>query len=182
MNNKEIISIASKTFGLYFIIKAVIGLKEGLVYGLTLNFLGSDDNADAWFYVAQNIFDTLFYLVGAWYMIAKADLIASKLTKRESETLNISLTKFDTIELIVIAVGLITIVSGLPEILGKVTQFIYFNNYEPEDNYLFWNEKNKKAEIFFAVFKVAIGLLTILNGRLIAIRLTKIGDKDEELS
>ena len=181
MNNKQIISTSAKIFGLYFIIEAIVGLKEGLVYVLTLNFMGNDDNADAWFYVIQNILDTIFYLVGAWIMISKSDKISSKLITTETEPIKISLTKFDSIELIVIAIGLIAVVSGLPEILGKVTQFMYFNNYEPENNYLFWNEKNRKAEIFFSVFKVTIGLLTLLNGRLIAIRLTKIGDKDEKI-
>lgn len=182
MNNKEIVLIIIKTFGLYFLLEAIISLKEVIFYATALKVYNGD-NVDAYFYLTQSTVDSLFYLFGALILFSKSDSLVNILKIKSTEQIQIGVNKSDLIEIVVIAVGLYVLISAIPELLNKLTQFLYFNEYEDkEDRYLFWNKKERMAALVYSLFKIAAGFLTVINGRLIAIRLTKIGVKDENIA
>ena len=178
MDQKALINVVTKSFGLYLILLAFLAAKQLLTYTGWAQFYG-DHQADTYFYLGQIIFDLVFDLILAWLFISKSDFISSKLANKSNERVELNATKSDLIELVIIAVGTLTIVNAIPEILNKLTQYIYFNEYGRQDKDLYWKDSNRKTDIVFSGFKFAIGLVAITNGRLIAKRLTRIGDKDE---
>lgn len=145
-------------------------------------FLGTENFAvyklNHWYLFWRIILEILFYVVGAWFLVSKSDLIADKLTRKSNDQLQLSATKADLAELLIIAIGMLVIVSSIPEILSTVSRYLYFNEYGQEDRSLYWESKNRKAELLYSVFKLAVGLLATTNARMIARRLMRIGDKD----
>lgn len=178
MNQKQLIEVVSKSFGLYFIIEVFLNIKQLVFYGFGFAAYG-DDNFSLYFYLGQNISDTIIYSIGAWLFIVKSEFVSNKVANIKPDEIQLTVSKSDLIEIVIIAIGVLSIVSSIPEILNKLTAYLYFNEFGRADKNLYWNENSRKADILFSVFKLAIGFVTILNGRLIAKKITCIGDKDE---
>jgi hypothetical protein len=148
MNSKEIIGIVSKAFGLYFLIQAIIRIKDTILYAITILYAKeiTDDEYFVLFNLTLVILEFLFFTIGAWVLISKSDYISNILTKGSTDSIQLSVSKFDLIELIVIAVGLIVLVNAIPELLNKISHFLFFNEYEDKsDRHLFWSEKKQKS-------------------------------------
>ena len=64
--------------------------------------------------------------------------------------------------------------------MHKLVSYIYFNDYDKNEKKFYWTNSNK-ASIFYSIFKLAVGLILISNGRNIARRLRRIGDKDDKI-
>jgi hypothetical protein len=180
MNQRELLRLICKSFGLYFILESALNAKQIIYYATGITFLGKN-NISLYYYLGQNIFDLVVYGLGAWILINKSEFISNKLANASSDQLQLMTTKADLIEIVIIGIGVLFIINAIPEILNKLTHYLYFNEYGRANKNLFWDEKDRKTEIIYSTFKFAVGLLTITNGRLVARRLTKIGDKDEEL-
>jgi len=177
MNQKEIANIASKCFGLYFIVIGVVNLKQLVIMGLPS--LYRDYEESTIFYLGLVLLDACFYFLAAWVLIKKSDWVAGRLTK-DGGDVNINIPKADLIEIVIIGICISVIVYALPEILNKLSRYLYFNEFSKNERNQFWDGKNQRAEIIYSVFKLAISLMVITNARWISKRLGTIGTKDDE--
>lgn len=111
---------------------------------------------------------------------AKAELISLKLAGKRNDQLVVPLGKPDFIELVVLAIGTLAVVGAIPELMHKVSQYLYFNTYGRADNQ-FWDDKGNHAAVVYSMLKLAVGLVTVANARVLARRLSgrdeKPGDK-----
>jgi hypothetical protein len=179
MKQTDLINIFCKTFGLYFIIQAVVNIKDIFFYETVFQFY-EDDNSTLYFMVGQCAFNFIFNLLAAWILICKSKWITSKIIKNPNETIEFTIQKTDLIELILIAISGLLIIHSFPEILNKMTNYIYLNPYDRIEKDAFWTSK-QKADIAYSIFKFATGILILTNTRQLAKRLTKIGDKDDNI-
>lgn len=179
MNNIDIIRTSCKIFGLYFIILTVMNIREIILY-TTGAFIMPDDNYGTFIMLGGQIYQGIFNSLVGLILIYKSDLMIGKLNLQRTGDLKLNLAKADWIELVIIVISGLTILYSIPEIMYKLTNYIYFNDFERNDRHLFWTSKNK-AEVFYSIFKFVIGLFFILNARNFSRRLTRIGDKDEKL-
>lgn len=180
MKIKEIVNIACKVFGLYFLVLAAISAKQIIYYGIGNLFLDQNHQV-MWFYLGLNLYEIIFYLLGAWVLVAKSEFVASKIIKVDTRV-EIGVTKIDLIEIAVIIICVVFIVDAIPEILNKLTHYIYFSEHGRNERDLFWDDKNRRADIIYSILKFSFGLVVITNARMVAKRLTKIGDKYEQKS
>ena len=177
MRQYDLIKIFCKAFGLYFAIQAIITIKDTFYYGVATEFFANEDT-HLYFFLGGQLLNFLFNAIAAWVLIKKSDLVTSKIIKDNNDKLELNMKQSDLIELVIIGISGLLIINSIPEILNKVVNYIYINPYDRIERNEFWTSKNK-ADIFYSIFKLVVGLLTILNGRQISRRLTKIGDKDD---
>jgi hypothetical protein len=180
MNSTDITKTASKIFGLYFFVQSVSNLRD-LFYYLTGTMVSSSENEGFFLILTGQIYVAVFNLAVGLILIFKADWVTAKLNPPNSGDIKVNLGKKDWIELALIVISGLTLLHSIPEILYKLVNYIYFNDFEEAERQYFWTNKNK-ADFIYSIFKFAIGLLLILNVRNFAVRLQKIGDKDEKLS
>ena len=178
MKEKQLVAVVSKSLGLLCILYAFQDAKQIVIYAATVTFYG-EHVKDTYFYIGQVTIGLALDFVAAWIFIYKADTISSKLTKTSNENLGVSLGKAEFIELVIVAIGVVAIVNAIPEILRKLVHYLYFNEYGRQDKDLYWKDSNRKVEIVISIVKLAIGLIVVTNGRLIAKRLTKISNRDD---
>src|SRR5882724_10310516 len=176
MSQKTLFEILSKSLGLYLIVQAAISIKEIIFYAVGLRIYGSVDNPDTYFYVGQNVFDLTCYLAGAFFLISKSELISNWLVKNRGDQITMTSSYEELIEIVVIAISLVMVLNSIPEIIGKITQYIYLNEYDDEDQNFFWEAKGKKADIISSFLKLAVGFIAITNANLITRRLKKTRD------
>jgi hypothetical protein len=179
MTNSDILKTASKVFGLYFMVQALMSLRD-LFYYLTGTFSSKGDNEGIFMILTSQIYMGTFNLAAGVILIFKADWVASKLAPDPAGHLAVGLDKKGWIELALIVISGLTILNSFPEILYKGVYYVYFNDYDEAERQFFWTNKNK-ADIFYSIFKFAVGLFVLLNARNFAGRLQKIGDKDDKL-
>ena len=84
-------------------------------------------------------------------------------------------------ELAIITISGITIIDSLPEILKNTISYIYFNPYSRMEKSEYWTNKNT-SDLIYSILKLAVGLLAIINARLVSRRLIKIGEKSDQIS
>jgi hypothetical protein len=179
MNNLDIVRTSCKVFGLYFFIMTIMNIREIILY-TTGSFIMPDDNYGTFIILGGQIYQAIFNSLVGLILISKSDWVTGKLKLEKTGDLKLNLDKSDWIELAIIVISGLTILYSIPEIMYKLTNYIYFNDFERNDRHLFWTGKNK-ADVFYSIFKFVIGLLFILNARNLSKRLTRIGDKDEKL-
>jgi hypothetical protein len=179
MKHNDLIKIFCKAFGLYFAIQAIVNIKDAILTGVGIPIFG-EGNSSMYFFLSIQIFNVAFNSIAAWLLITKADLITSKIIRDTEDKTNFTTTKTDLIELVVIAISGLVIIDSMPEILNKLTHYIYFNPNDRIEKNEFWTSNNK-ANLMYSIFKLAVGLVTIANGRLISRWLTKIGDKSDKI-
>jgi hypothetical protein len=138
------------------------------------------DNYGIFMIVGGHIYQAIFNSLVGLMLIVKADWVTDKLKIQKTGDLKLNLEKADWIELVIVAVGSLTIIYSIPEFMHKIVNYVYFNDYEKADRHLFWTGKNK-ADVFYSLFKFAVGLFFLLNARNFSKRLTRIGDRDEKL-
>src|SRR5882672_366094 len=126
MNQKQLIEITCKCFGLYFIVEIFLNLKQLFFYGVASVNWGSD-NFTLYFNLGQNLIDSIIYGIGAWILISKCESISSRLSNDKQGEIHLTASKADIIEIAIIAIGMLTIISAIPEILNKLTTYLYFN-------------------------------------------------------
>lgn len=178
MNQKDILQLVSKSFGLYFILQAILYLHQIIGYIATTGF--ADADRSTYWTFGQILWTVIIYALFSCILIIKSGFVANALS-RGSDNVKIAVSKSDLIEVVIIAIGIFMVANSIPEILNHVSQYLYFNEYEEENASLYWTRNGKKAEILFSIFNVAVGLVTMTNGRMIAKRLTRIGDRDDAI-
>jgi Sec-independent protein secretion pathway component TatC len=179
MNSTDIIRTTSKIFGFYFVIQTVMNLGD-----IFLNVFASLDNGFN-HNGMQTLFMSLSYmaifnLTVGLILIFKADSITEKIRPAKTNRISLNIDKTDWIELSLIVISGLTIIHSIPEIMYKVVNYIYFNDYDKNEKQYFWTNQNK-ANLIYSVFKFAVGLFFLLNARNFAGRLKRVGDKDDRL-
>ncbi len=176
MKNQELFEVFCKALGLYFAMQAFINIKDTIIYGMQLQ------NGDDWvyiFFVGQTL-SFLFNGIASLILINKSAFIATKIFKESGNNLEIVINKIELIELVIITISGVLIINSIPNLLAHIINFIYFNPFDRMEKSEFWTNKNT-SDLIYSTFKLTVGLLTITNARLISRRLTKIGDKSDQL-
>jgi hypothetical protein len=161
------------------VIQVLINLKDTVLFGV-MNGLYDNKASDLYYFLGGQFFNVLFNGIAAWILISKTDLVTRKVGIDQSDKLNFNVTKVDLIELAIIGISLVMILDAIPDLFHKVVYYVYFNPYDNNEKELFWTSKTR-ADIFYFGFKFAIGLVAILNYRLITRQLIRIGDKDDHI-
>jgi hypothetical protein len=175
MTAKQLIEIVSKSFGLYFIVQLFLDGKQIISY-LILISVGENTGFG---FVGIYLWSFFAYAVAAWFMIVKSGRVANLLYKKDDEALLFKISNTDLIAAVIVAIGLLTIVNAVPEILNKVSHYVYFNEFDREEKGRFWTLNNRKADILYSVFKLAVGLVTLTNAKILSKYLTK-GERIDE--
>jgi len=179
MNNIDLVKTSCKVFGLYFIILVIVNIREIILY-TTGAFIMPNDTYGTFIILGGQIYQAIFNSLVGLILISKSDWVTDKLKLQKTGDLKLNLDKAGWIELVIIVISGLTILYSIPEIMYKLTNYIYFNDFEKNDRHLFWTGKNK-ADVFYSIFKFVVGLFFILNARNFSRRLTRIGDKDDKL-
>jgi hypothetical protein len=180
MKHTDVFKTFCKAFGLYFAIQVLINIKETFFFGV-VNKLYDDNPVDFYYFTGAQIFNVIFNGMAAWILISKADLITSKFLKDSSDRFDIMITKRDLMELIIIGVSGVIILDAIPDFFHKIVYYVYFNPYEEYERERFWTNQNR-ADIFYFGFKMVVGLLVLVNYRIISKRLISIGEKDDHIA
>lgn len=169
------IKVFCKAFGLYFAVQAVVIIKDVTFYGIG-NAL--DNYPLRYFDLIGPILNFIFNGIAAWILIGKSDFVVSKIIKESEDNFDVKVNKSDLMELVIIGISLLIIIGSIPEILFKLTTYIPLDRLEKNE---FWTPRNQ-GDILYSIFKLIVGLLTITNSRLISSRLTKIGDRSDQIA
>jgi hypothetical protein len=122
----------------------------------------------------------VFNTVAGLLMVFKADWISDKLRTPANGYINSALEKTDIIELVLIAIGVIAILYSVPEMLYKLVTYAYFNDYDENEERLFWTDGNNLSNMLFSAFKFVAGLFLLLNARNFARRLRRAGEREDQ--
>lgn len=95
--------------------------------------------------------------------------------KTDGDQVQLTLQKTDWLELAIAIIGVITIIHAIPNLLNVVVGQVYYRN-DPET----FGLGDETAPIYLEIFKLVVGLLTILNARNLAKFIVKRGLKDDE--
>jgi hypothetical protein len=177
MKSIDIIKTVSKVFGLYLIVQTVINFRDIIYYVI---FATTGENEQYVMLLGASAYKLLFNLIVAVLLVFKSDWTAIKLRPDDTEPLKINLLKSDWIELAIIVISGLTIIYSVPEIMFKLVNFIYFNDFDENERQLFWTNKNK-ADIFYSIFKFIIALFCLLNSRNFSKRLIRLADREDRL-
>src|SRR5690606_17654939 len=139
-----------------------------------ISFFG-DDTGSLYFFLGSQIFNFIFNGIAAWLLFSKSEVIADKLEKNAVDQIELNVSKVFLIELVIIAISFLVIVFAIPEILNTVISFMYFNPYDRLETREYWTDQ-RKADISYSVLKFLSGLMALLNSRIIAKKLIRIGD------
>lgn len=167
MEEKQIIKIVCKSFGLWCLVYAFLDAKQLIFLGMSIEF-GSDEFRQSLLYFGQLTISFAVDIAIAAVLIYRSDSIANVLIKDAQEKIHLGVGKGDMIQLVVIAIGGIAIVSAIPEILSNVAQYLYFNQYGRDEMGLHWTSSNNKTDLVYSIVKLAVGLIAISNGGLLA--------------
>ena len=178
MDQRQIIKVVSKSLGLLCLVYAFLSVKQLIIYGVSIDF---NDNryTQSLSYFGQLSIGFTFDIVVAVVLIYKADLISRILTRDSNERVNLGVSKFDLIQLVIVFIGGLAIVDAIPEILSRIAQYLYFNQYGRDEMGLFWTDSENKTEIVYSVVKLAIGLIFIANGGLVAKWVTRVDRRED---
>lgn len=179
MNSIAIIKTTSKVFGLYFFVLAASSVRDlitSMIIMMGQAGFYNENFAVAWNWVIPGISNVVLGMV----MILKADWIAKKVIGNSAEGMTVNIDKKSMLELTLVVISGLTVLTAFPEIMYKLVHFTYFNDYDETERHLFWSNTNR-VNVFYSVFKFAVGLFVLLNARNFAGRLDKIGDRDERL-
>ncbi len=172
MTKTELYSIAIKIFGLYFL---VVFIED--VFGATFYSAGlfSSSFESPW-YMYVSIFGKSLVDFAVFYIATlRTDLVLKRFFKTDDSQVHLTLLKFDWLELAISIIGVIAIINAIPNLLNVVVGQVYYRN-DPEA----FGLGNEKAPIFLEIFKLAVGILTILNARNLAKFIVKRGERDDE--
>ncbi len=171
MKHKDLIKIACKVFGLYFIIQAIINIKDVIFYAISLQFTPKADDSLSFFYTffSVQVCNFLFNGLAAWILIGKSNFISNKLIKDSNDTSDLIVKKDNLIELIIIGISGYMTIYSLPEILNKIFNYFYNNPY---------NRMGNKQNISYSIFKLVVGLMVLINAKQISRRLIRIGNRN----
>jgi hypothetical protein len=177
MRQYDLIKTTCKIFGLYFAVQASVNIKDIFVYGAGAHLYGAEDTSWYYFY-GEQFFNLIFNGIAAWLLLSKSQFITSKIIQNTEDKIDLNISKIDLIELAVIIIAGLLIINSIPEILNKLIHYIYFNPYDKIEKDRFWTS-DSKADIFYSISKLAVGLLTITRGRQISKLLTKLGEESD---
>ena len=98
MTSSDILKTASKAFGLYFIVLAIMNLRD-LFYYLTVTFTTDGDNENLFMLLTSQIYMGTFNVLVGLILIFKADRVAAGVRPDPTGQLAVGLVKKDWIEL-----------------------------------------------------------------------------------
>ncbi|MDH5609393.1 MAG: hypothetical protein OEY56_07935 [Cyclobacteriaceae bacterium] len=173
MAKSELLYIAIKIFGLYFIVQFVQYFIDFLFMVVGNNLFTND--AEMIYVFAGIAITGLVYLIFGVLAIFKTELIARRILRPTSELVNISTSKLDIIEIALVTISVLAIVYSIPSILSQTVDNIYF--HDPKETE-FWT-KSTKGEFFESVFITVIGIFLLLNARNFAKMIVKRGERDD---
>jgi hypothetical protein len=177
MKYDDLIRIFCKTFGLYFVILAAINIKDVIFYGLSAQFVDSTFGSSFYLFAGGQTYNFVFNVMAAWILITKTEFVSRRILKGGTGVFELNVNKSDLIELVIIAIGILLIVNAVPVIFSILANYIPLSRLDKEE---YWSNRNQQ-DIFYSIFKFLVGLVTVSNGRLIARRLTKIGDRSDQI-
>jgi hypothetical protein len=177
MRQYDIIKVFCKALGLYFATQAFVNAKD-ITYYLVVTEFYDNESTRLYYFIGGQFIHLLFNIIAAWVLIKKADFVTGRIMTDTNDKLELNVKKTDLIELVIIGISGLLIIESTPELINKLVNYVYLNPYDRAEKNEFWTS-DTKANILYSVFKLAVGLVTIANSRLISRRLTKIGDKDE---
>lgn len=172
MNPHSILVLASKIIGLHMVTVAFLASRPVLFPLIG----GQEYDSYLAVTIAYTLADSVTCLFVAWFLLFRATWIADKLSDSE-QTMNLSIGRKDATELAFMIIGILMMGHALPSILAELTQFMYFNDYDRSEAYLYWEQHNARGNIILGLFAFATGLMLSLNRRLLALRLDR---KDED--
>ena len=156
MKHSDLIKVFCKTFGLYFSIQAFVNIKQIVFYGISTQLYV----ANYLFIIGEQIFNLIFNGVLAWILITRTDQVTTRIIKSSDDKLDLNLKISNYIELILITLSTLAIMDSIPMIIDKVFNYIM-------------------VDIVYPTIKLVIGLLTIVNYRIIAKRIIVIGGEEK---
>jgi hypothetical protein len=159
MNTRQLFEVLCKALGLYLLFHTFLSVKEILI---VLATMGSKIDEYLPFVAGQLVLTLGAYLFGAWFMISKSMWIATRMMG-PGELVAFHPSRREILSGVIVFIGLLSMVQAIPEIVGKLSHFIYFNDFDREDRQMFWDRNQRKENLVFAVVKLAVGLLVLAN-------------------
>ena len=156
MEQKQIIKIVSKSIGLLCLVYAFLDIKQILIYGIYIDFTERPDGQSL-SYVGQITLGFALDIALASILIYKSELISTILSKGNNERLELGVSKYDLIQLVIIFIGVMAIVDAIPEILKSIAQYLYFNEFGREEMGRYWEASNRKPEVIYLILKLLTG-------------------------
>jgi hypothetical protein len=183
MTSKSVIKLACKIFAIYLAVVSFMEVKNFVIYFLP-PLLSVDEMYDVgggW-RVTQytgTLTSAVFTLFGAVLLARRSQWIADILIREEENEFTFSLDRVVLLELAVIIVGLVSAVSGAVHVLNSFVLYVQNNNdHESGVAELFWKREGRLESLIIAVIELIIGVLVTSNGKVIAKRIIRIGDKN----
>lgn len=142
--------------------RAILNLLEMLFFSASAD-IGSQDIT---VYLIPVLILGCTFVVGL-ILIYKSSWIAVKLDPGLEGRFTTSLEKRDWIELALIVVSISILVQAIPELIGRVAGFLYFDRNEPNDEFQRINVDHRSS-MTYAFFRILGGLILISNVKKIA--------------
>jgi hypothetical protein len=179
MQHRHPIQVLCQAFGLYFLIVAAENLTDLILFVITSS--QGDHNTSNFPFFSGLWFKVLAYAIAGGLLIRKSSTISNKVVQGSTGKVDLAVNKTDLIEIIIIGISFMIIIHAIPSIFNKTINYMYFNPYERDEKSKFWDAQNK-AEIVYAVFKLFVGVVAVMNARLISRKLNQIGNKSDHIA
>jgi sterol desaturase/sphingolipid hydroxylase (fatty acid hydroxylase superfamily) len=167
---KDIISLASKIFGLYLFLQT-IGLVQ---YLLNTLFFGSEYSGDFWdrfvpfLYLIVSI---VIYVSVAVLLIERSSTVAAYLVRKEEDThIQLPVDRVAILQTAFILIGSIAIINILPNLL---TNTIAWMKSEIKNEYDYNDFNMTDDDLAFTILKIIIAITIVLNARKLAVWIDK---------
>jgi hypothetical protein len=177
---KQALNLAIKIFGLYFFVEFFQYFMELALVLIGSQLEGGETNGyqgiELYFWYFGYIARALVSLIVFCFAIFRTEWIANKILGRD-EPIKLLENKLDLLEVTLVVIGILAILSALPELLYQLVNLIYFHNHAESP---YWTS-SKQGTIFRYIFQLGLGFFVVMNARNFAKKLQRIGVKDDNL-
>lgn len=179
MGTKVVVFTACKIFGLYLLVLAAMNLRD-IIYWILLATTESAFGDRNPLTALLPVYMLLTNAGVGLLLTFKADIIVEKIVQSDGESLNINMRRTDLIELTIISIGILSILSAIPEILIRLVDYAYLNrhDYEEGSKSNYWDDANI-SNVLYSVFKLVAGIFLLLNARYLGRVFWRVGEKED---
>lgn len=174
MTKSELLSVVIKIFGLYYFVRFIQHFME-FIFMLVGNS-AFDYGIDTWFIYSGIFITVVVEFFFSYVATLRTELITNRIGKLGNEPFELPTNKTSLLEITLAAIGIITIVSSIPDLLYKAVDAIYFHNHKESE---FWTRPTR-SEVFRAAFILVIGCFLLMNSRNFAKKIVKRGELDDD--
>lgn len=173
MKKSDFYEFTIKMLGIYMVISLIENLKEVIMSGIFLIQSQGDQQQINDFDLTPVFFVTLIIflilIAFTWLLLFKTRKIASLICTKEdyAETTKLFTDKKTIVEIALIIVGLITIISAMPEFASRLKNYIYMSQYK------YTTTMSDKTFILISGLKVVVGYIAIRYSKAISAYVSK---------